>query len=1119
MSNTHTGAYPAPASIDLARLLDSHPLPIWLIDGWNFTIKHANQAARRFTAPFTSGLLTFLDLFTERSRLMLSDQLKEVRPDGVYQLNTGKLAPRFVELYVAAGEGGQIQVTAIEVTARMEIQQALEEERERYKSYIRNSAAGIYCQELHVPISIDRSEEELLEHFKRHGYLSECNMALAHMYGFDDPSEMMGLLPYQMIDFSDPKNIEFLLGFIRNGFVAQNAESHEKDRFGNDKYFHNNAIGIVEEGMIKRIWGSQIDITERKRSEEREKLLVTLVEQTSDILTSADLDYRPLSWNKAAERVYGLKAEEVIGKDLREFITMEYRGATREEVRETIQREGEWRGEAYFNRPSDGKKITLLGCFKLLKNIHGVPAQLVVSATDITERTEADARLKESESRFRFMADSAPVMIWVSNEKGKVIYLNQAWLQFTGVDISNGTTKTWLEVMHPDDRDKALRLWGDAYSDKKPINFVYRLRTREGNYRWVKDVSTPRFLADGSFMGYIGSLVDVDDQKRTEEQLCYQATVLENVSDIVVTTDLDFAIRGWNSVAEHYYGIKEEDAIGHKASQLVEFTFYSGSLDDAIQSLLQFDVWHGETSFAGRNGETYFFLHTLKGLFNSEGQKIGYLSIGRDITERKKMEQKLLKSEQFYRTLIADSLYGTLLLNGSGDIQFCSAAIRHILGYEPEDVQGLNAFAFVHPQDLQLADASFQNEVTETPEVKFISVRLRRKDGDWNWCLLRGHNLLKNPSIGSIVVYIHDDTARKKASDALKESERRFRELIRDLRLGVMLLDRNGSIILCNQAACKQLGASEEILLGLGSAGPEWNIIGEDGKIFTQMDIPGYQAIQTGKPVRDVVMGIVRQECKERVWLLINAEPIFNEGGELLHVICSMTDITERKKLEQTLLADQIIHQKQLTKATIDGQEKERREIGRELHDNIGQQLTTIKLFLEMAQSQQCEAAAEMLKLAMKGVKDVINDVRSMSHALIPHTLKDLGLVESIVELVEAVILTQRIEVNFDHQSFTTGLLPDSQKLTVFRIVQEQLNNIVKHAGARRIDISLSNNDEVVKLYIQDDGKGFDPAKVKKGLGLTNMRNRVELFNGMAEIKSKPGKGCLLRISMPLVSE
>jgi signal transduction histidine kinase len=266
-----------------------------------------------------------------------------------------------------------------------------------------------------------------------------------------------------------------------------------------------------------------------------------------------------------------------------------------------------------------------------------------------------------------------------------------------------------------------------------------------------------------------------------------------------------------------------------------------------------------------------------------------------------------------------------------------------------------------------------------------------------------------------------------------------------------------------------------------------------------------------------VVAGIFLPSRKERRWIMVNADPVLDENNEVKHVICSVMDITERKMLEQKLLTDQINYQKQLTQASIDGQEKERREIGKELHDNIGQQLTTIKLFLDLAKSTADESTMEMVNMAIKGVSDVINEIRAMSRSLVPHSLKDLGFVDSVEELIDSITRAQGLKIDLESENFDEASLRENQQLSLFRIVQEQLNNIIKHAKARHISIILKTTPQKVVLKIKDDGQGFDEKNVRKGLGFTNIRNRAEIFGGKAEISSKPGEGCLLRVFMPLL--
>jgi PAS domain S-box-containing protein len=846
------------------------------------------------------------------------------------------------------------------------------------------------------------------------------------------------------------------------------------------------------------------------------KLLAHLVEETSDILTAADIDFKPITWNKASEKIYGLKAEQVIGKELREFVQLHYPNSNREEVREIINTQGEWRGEVFFVRPSDKKIITLLMSYKQLKEENGNLLGYLISATDITERKEAESRLKESEQRFRDMADSSPAMIWLSDENNVTVYTNKKWIEFTGKDISNDPNG-WSAIIHPDDEERVTDEYFKGVRLKKQVTTVYRLRREDGVYRWVHDTSVPRILNDGKFIGYIGSVIDIEDERQKHEQLVYQSTILDNVSDIVVTTDINYRIKIWNKIAEEYYGVLEKDAVGKRMSEVVTFTFHGTTTEEALKELNEKGIWAGEVSRVNKQGETKYFFHTVKYVYNDAGNKIGYLAIGHDITEKKIAEEKLKESELFYRTLIADSMDGMVLLNRQGIITFASPSVKTVLDYDVPELVGKDGFQFVHPDDIKWAFESFEKEIELNTEIKYITIRLVKKNGQWIWCTLRGHNLLNNPYINSIVIYFHDDTLRKEAREALQESEKRFRSLIRELQVGVFLSDAQGNIIMCNKALSEMFSVPEESFIGkkVYEMMPT-DIINEKNEFIPVSDRPLSLTLQFKQTIKDTVLGVLHPVTKERSWILVNADPILDEEGNIKHIVCSVMNLTERKKLEEKLISEQINHQKQLTQATIDGQENERREIGKELHDNIGQQLTTIKLFLDYAKTTADESTSEMVNVALKAVSDVINDVRAMSRSLVPFTLKDLGLIESMNELIDSLTRAKIVNIEFRHIKFDESSVPENQKLTLFRIVQEQLNNIVKHADAKNVYIRLFVEANELVLEISDDGKGFDEQKVRKGLGILNIKNRVELFNGKTQISSIPGKGCIMTVSFPL---
>jgi len=594
-----------------------------------------------------------------------------------------------------------------------------------------------------------------------------------------------------------------------------------------------------------------------------------------------------------------------------------------------------------------------------------------------------------------------------------------------------------------------------------------------------------------------------------------QKLVLENVSDIIITTDLQFTVQSWNHIAEEFYCIPAEEAVGKSMGELVQFVFYGTTIEQAVVDLRTNKLWQGEVSFTNRCNKTFFFLQTIKYILDEEGNEVGILAVGRNITERKKVEEQLAESERFYRTLIADALDVTLLLNDSGEITFATPAVTRLLGYEVEEILHSNAFQYIHPEDLAWTIQSFEREVEENPEIKFIIVRILKKNGDWLWCMVRGHNLLTNPSVNAIVVYIHDDTPRKLATEALKESEKRFRNLVRDLQIGVLLQDAEGRILMTNNAMLRMFDLTEEQIIG----GLIWemfdDVIHEDGRKFLLNERPTYKAIQTKELVKDVVMGVWHRGRKERIWIITNVDPVLDANGRILNVVCSFTDITERKKLEKKSFAERIAYQRQLSQATIDGQEKERLEIGKELHDNIGQQLTTIKLQLDYMKAIVSEQAHPIIDVTLKGVGDIIDEVRAISRSLVPPTLKDLGFIDSVNDLVESFRRTQALKIELDYFDFDEHRLPDNKKLALFRIIQEQMNNIIKHANANHVSIKLGFADKQVMLRIKDNGSGFELNKIRRGLGLSNIINRAELFGGSVEIVTLPGDGCDLKVFIP----
>jgi len=236
-----------------------------------------------------------------------------------------------------------------------------------------------------------------------------------------------------------------------------------------------------------------------------------------------------------------------------------------------------------------------------------------------------------------------------------------------------------------------------------------------------------------------------------------------------------------------------------------------------------------------------------------------------------------------------------------------------------------------------------------------------------------------------------------------------------------------------------------------------------------------------------------------------------DNNGKAYRMIGAAQNITERKKLEQEIL-DQ---QKAISQATIDTQEKERTEISKELHDNVNQLLTTTKLYLDLALSSP-ELKDELVKKSSANISNAIAEIRTLSQSLMIPSLGDLGLVDSIEDLVENMNITKKINAVFVCKDLVETDLNDNQKLALFRIVQEAFNNVVKHAEATLAIVEIKNQNDLIELMIKDNGKGFDVLNSRKGAGLNNIRNRVYLLDGELTIDTQPGKGCTLVVELPL---
>ncbi|MEO8582408.1 MAG: PAS domain S-box protein [Flavitalea sp.] len=242
---------------------------------------------------------------------------------------------------------------------------------------------------------------------------------------------------------------------------------------------------------------------------------------------------------------------------------------------------------------------------------------------------------------------------------------------------------------------------------------------------------------------------------------------------------------------------------------------------------------------------------------------------------------------------------------------------------------------------------------------------------------------------------------------------------------------------------------------------------------------------------------------------------VFDHENKPYRMIGAMMDITERKKLQNEIAANEIARQRQVTEAAIVAQERERGELGRELHDNINQILTTTKMYLDIAQNEK-DISEELIIKSHENISSAIEEIRILSKSLVPPSLGDIGLKEAIMEMINNQKVSQKIDIKLRTSGFTKTSIPRGIQLMVFRIIQEQMNNIFKHSKATQVEIKITGTKQLLSVFIADNGVGFDPRKKVKGIGLMNITSRAEVHRGSVEIISSPGNGCTIKILIPV---
>jgi signal transduction histidine kinase len=224
--------------------------------------------------------------------------------------------------------------------------------------------------------------------------------------------------------------------------------------------------------------------------------------------------------------------------------------------------------------------------------------------------------------------------------------------------------------------------------------------------------------------------------------------------------------------------------------------------------------------------------------------------------------------------------------------------------------------------------------------------------------------------------------------------------------------------------------------------------------------------------------------------------------------------VEQQRAFEQKLMLTKMKLNQQLIEATINGQEKEKKQMGMELHDHINQILASTKLYIEMATTDE-KMRYHLLRKSNDQLSYAISEIRNLSKSMVLHTETTGGIRQQMYEMIAHVELTTSMNITLKIPDNILNLLDAKKQVAIYRIVEEQLNNIIKHARANRVCIEMMRRDKNIQLYIEDNGRGFDPETSRRGIGLSNMQSRTEMLHGQMDIISGVGQGCVIKIVFP----
>ncbi len=481
-----------------------------------------------------------------------------------------------------------------------------------------------------------------------------------------------------------------------------------------------------------------------------------------------------------------------------------------------------------------------------------------------------------------------------------------------------------------------------------------------------------------------------------------------------------------------------------------------------------------------------------------------------EIEERKEIEKTLRESQERYRSLFDGSKDGIIISDARGRILDANAAATQLTGYEKQDL----IHKLIYDLDNTIDQSAYQEyfKRIQAGESFNSEITLKHKYGH----ALHAEFSSKKMTFAGIPC-IHttarDITSRRQAEAALRQSETNFRELVQNANSLIIRFDTEGKIKFVNEYAQEFFGYSEKEIVGRTLVETILPTVTSNGRSIVE-EISDFMLHPEQFKTNELEN---MRSNGERVWVTWTNRPILNEEGEILEFLWVGVDVTELKQTRRQ------IHT--LTHELIKAQENERYRIARDLHDHIAQDLSSLKIRLQTLFSitpPNSDDSRQQVSDIIAILQRSISDVRNLAYDLRPPGLDQLGLVRTLFLYCEDFAQNNNLKIDFIAAGLDDLNLDEDIQINIYRLIQEALHNVKKHAEAEGVTIRLVASSPNLMLRIIDDGKGFDAKRWRaksfkdKRMGLQSMVERVNLLDGTIDIRSRIGKGAGIFITIPI---